>query len=91
MHDQNTRVPVGPLDHNEVARAVLALLIDDQPGPQTIEELSRKFAGFEGDHRKATVEVNDGLSLLAAHGLVHRLDRFVVAAQAGIFADAMRR
>jgi hypothetical protein len=90
MHDQNTRVPVDSLDPNEVARAVLALLIDDQPGPQTVEELIRKYAGFEGGQRKARLAVLDSLSLLASHGLVHHLDRFVFPTQAGLLADKLR-
>lgn len=91
MHDQNTRVPAGSLDPNEAARGVLALLIDGHPGPQTVEELIRKFMGFDGDRRKANVAVGDSLSLLAAHGLIHRLDRFVIPSQAGVFADALTR
>lgn len=91
MYDQNACAAAGLLDPNEVAKGVLALLIDDHPGPQTVEELVRKFVGFDGDHRKASVEVGDALSILAAHGLVHRLDRFVFATQAGIYADALSR
>jgi hypothetical protein len=91
MHDQNTCVPAGSLDPNEAARGVLALLIDGHPGPQTVEELIRKFAGFDGEQRKARVTVGDSLSLLASHGLIHRLDRFVIPTQAGIFADALAR
>ncbi len=90
MHDQSTRVSASPREPEELASAVLSMLIADQPGPQTVEELTRKYAGFEGNQRKAKVAVLDGLSQLAAHGLVHHLDRFVFPTQAGLLANTMR-
>lgn len=84
MHDQSTRDSADSLDPDVVAGAVLGLLINELPGLQTPDELARKFAGLSGDVRKARVQVEDALSDLAAHGLVHRLEEFVVASQAGI-------
>jgi hypothetical protein len=84
MRAQSTRDPTDPLDPDVIAGAVLGLLINEHPGLQTPDELIRKFTGFSGDKRRARLQVHDTLSDLIAHGLVHRLEEFVVASQAGI-------
>lgn len=84
MQDQGTRDSADPLDPDTIAGAVLGSLIYDRPCLQTPHELALKFVNPSHDIRKARVQVEDALSDLAAHGLIHRLDGFVMASQAGI-------
>lgn len=84
MQDQSTRDLTRSPDPDVVAGAVLGLLVSELPGLQTPEELARKFAGLNGDVKQARMQVEDALSDLAAHGLVHRIEEFVIASQAGI-------
>lgn len=84
MRDQSTRDPTEPLDPDVAAGAVLGLLVNELPGLQTVDELARKLTGLSGDAREARIQVEDALSDLIAHGLVHRLEEFVIASQAGI-------
>lgn len=84
MRDQSTRDSADSLDPDVVAGSVLGLLISERPGLQTPDELARKLAGLSGDPRRARLQVLDALSDLVAHGLVHKLEGFVMASQAGI-------
>ncbi|MBF6620640.1 MAG: hypothetical protein ITG02_10475 [Patulibacter sp.] len=84
MQDQPNRDLAGPLDPDVAAGAVLGLLVTELPGLQTVDELSRKLTGLSGNPRRARIQVEDALADLIAHGLVHRLEEFVIASQAGI-------
>ena len=89
MHHQSTCVPADSLDPDDLAGAVLSLLIIDQPGLQTPDELARKLAGLSGDLQSARRQADDALADLAAHGLVHRLEGFVLPSQAAIRSQAL--
>lgn len=81
--------PADLLEPDVIAGAVLGCLIYDAPPLVTVEELTSRMAGFEGDRGASRRSVEDALSNLAQYGLVHRLDRFVFASQAAIRGRAL--
>lgn len=89
MPHQRSCDPADVLEPDVIAGAVLGCLIHDAPPLVTVEELTSRMAGFEGDRRKARRSVEDALSDLVQHGLAHRLDRFVFASQAAIRGRAL--
>ena len=89
MQHQPSRDCADLPDPDALAAGVLGMLVMEQPGLQTPDELARKLAGGSGDIAKARVQVEDALSDLRAHGLVHRLDGFVLASQAAFRSQAI--
>lgn len=89
MQHQPSRVCADLPDPDALAAGVLGVLVTEQPGLQTPHELALKIAGFSGDVVKARVQVEDALSDLMAHGLVHRLEGFVLASQAAFRSRAI--
>jgi hypothetical protein len=77
MHEQG--IPDGLLREDEVDRALLFLLVNDEAAlPWSVEELAREIGG--------AVVVQDSLARLYGAGLVHRLGGFAFATRAALRA-----
>jgi hypothetical protein len=83
MPDQPIAVGIDAPQTDEVAQAVLVVLLDRHPALMSIEELVQYFA-LPTQSAFGSMLVNEGLDDLARWGLVHRLDRFVFASYAAV-------
>jgi|GEM_PF-1383705 len=79
-----------PSEPDDVARAVLDLLVNRHPELVAVDELLREFCDPWLLQRIDEVLVHDALVDLATSGLVHRLDRFVFPTRAMMRAVQLR-
>jgi hypothetical protein len=90
MHDEHTDARVGQPSADEVATAVLSLLLQRHPELVSFDELVRALT--EARERPQLMPpdfVGDGVSELVADGLVRRLDPYVIPTRAAVRADKL--
>lgn len=73
-------------DIDEVAQAILVVLLDRYPALIALEELVQHYA-FPPEHAFSVMAVDEGVDDLARFGLAHRLDRFAFATHAAKRAE----
>lgn len=74
MQNQPTADDVGVLEHDEVARLILTVLLDRHPALVALEELVRYFDYRRPEDRIAAMFVHEGVDELRRIGLAHQLD-----------------
>ncbi len=75
---QDQRIRTHETSDEDVDQEILSLLMIDSPGPWSVDEISCALGN--------AIAAHDGVSRLAAAGLVHRLDRFVFPTRAAVRA-----
>lgn len=81
MPDQPTAAEGFMPDIEEVAQAILVVLLDRHPALMSVEELLR-YAAYPAEHAFTRQDIEDGVNDLARYGLAHRLDQFAFASYA---------
>lgn len=80
MQAQNTSSAVE--QDEQIDTAIMGMLLDS-PRPLAVTEIQRGVA--------SPLHVEDGIARLVAVGLVHRLDGFVFATRAALYAVTLER
>lgn len=90
MPDQPTAAgDVGVLDHDEVIRVILTVLLDRHPTLVALEELVRYLDFERPEHHIAPMFVREGVDELRRVGLVHKLDHFAFASDSAVRASKL--
>jgi hypothetical protein len=90
MHDEHTAAQIGRPSADEVAAAVLSLLLQRHPELVSFDELVRALTEARERPQAMPADfVGDGVSELVADGLVRQLGPFVIPTRAAIRADKL--
>jgi len=89
MPDQPTADDLGVVEHDEVARLILTVLLDRHPALVALEELVRYFDYEQPANRIAAMFVREGVDELRRMGLAHQLDGFAFATYSAVRASEL--
>ncbi len=89
MPDQPTAGDVGVVDHDEVARLILTVLLDRHPALVAFDELVRYFDYQQSEYRIAAMFVREAVDELRRMGLAHQLDQFAFASSSAVRANEL--
>jgi len=80
---------MGVLEHDEVARLILTVLLDRHPALVALDELVRYFDYRQPEDRIAAMFMREGVDELRRMGLAHQLDQFAFASYSAVRANEL--
>jgi len=89
MPDQPTADDLGVVEHDEVARLILTVLLDRHPALVALDELVHYFDYRRPEDRIDPMFVREGIDELRRMGLAHQLEQFAFASYNAVRANEL--